>query len=35
MLIAAGWKHLKMMEPKPAETIESVKETVGWAKNQD
>lgn len=33
-LISSGWKKLKQVQPKPVRTIESVKETVQWAKNQ-
>ena len=33
-LISAGWKKMKTVQAKPVTTIESVKETVQWARKQ-
>ena len=33
ILVAAGRKRMKQIDPKPRKTIQSAKETIQWAKH--
>jgi len=34
VLIKLGWKRMKRVDPRPDQTIQTVKENVEWAKHQ-